>query len=107
MGKLNLFTAYATDTDRLQGAAARSVTAKAAMLQADYIVLPWVMPSVRLEKTTYSDRQDVVTLISAVSVLVRANVRVLGEGRFYNDARSTTGARINPNDAVVRLEFLF
>lgn len=107
LGNLNLFTAYATGTDRLQGTAARSVSAKAAMLQADYLLLPWVMPSVRVEKTTYSDRQDVVTLVSAVSVLVRANVRLLGEGRIYNDARSTSGARVNPNDAVVRLEFLF
>lgn len=107
VGKLNLFGAVATGTDELRGASPRTVTARASMVEADYLVLPWVMPSLRVERTTFSDRQDVVTVVSALSVLVRANVRVLAEGRFYNDARSSTGARINANDGVVRLEFLF
>ncbi len=106
-GKLNLFGALARGTDDLRGTSPRTVTARAAMLEADFMLLPWVMPAVRLEKTTYSDRQDVVALVSSLSLLVRANVRVLTEGRFYNGARSVTGARINPNDGVVRLEFLF
>ncbi len=107
LGKLNVFGAYARGTDELRGTAARTVTARATMVQADYLLLPWVMPTVRLEKTTFSDRQDVVVVVPSLSLLVRANVRVLAEGRFYNDARSTSGARVNANDGLVRLEFLF
>ena len=54
------------------------------MGEADYVLLPWVMPTFRFEKTNYSDRRNVVLLMPAVSVLIRANVRVLVEGRFYN-----------------------
>lgn len=102
-----MFGAVARGTDELRGGAARTVTARAAMVQADYMFLPWVMPSLRVEKTTFSDRQDVVALVSSISMLVRANVRVLAEGRVYRDTRSLAGARINPNDGVIRLEFLF
>ncbi len=107
LGKLNVFGAYARGTDDLLGSASRTVTARASMVQADYLLLPWVMPTVRMEKTTFSDRQDVVVLVPSLSLLVRANVRVLAEGRLYNDARSAAGARVNSNDGVVRLEFLF
>lgn len=107
LGKLNVFGAYARGTDELLGSASRTVTARAVMVQGDYLLLPWVMPTVRVEKTTFSDRQHVVVLVPSVSLLVRANVRVLAEGRFYNDARAASGARINSNDGVVRLEFLF
>ncbi len=107
LGKLNVFGAVAQGTDDLRGSAARTVTSRASMIQADYLLLPWVMPTFRLEKTTFSDRQDVVAAVSSLSLLLRANVRLLAEGRFYSDASSVTGARINPNDGVVRLEFLF
>jgi len=107
IGKLNVFGAVASGHDTLFGSAPRLVTARAAMLEADYLVLPWVMPTLRLERTTYSDRDAVVALVPAASVLVRANVRVLVEGHFYNDARSASGVRVNKNDGVVRLEFLF
>ncbi len=107
LGKLNVFGAHARGTDNLLGTASRTVTARASMVQADYLLLPWVMPTVRIEKTTFSDRQNVVVLVPSLSMLVRANVRVLAEGRFYNDARLASGARVNSNDGVVRLEFLF
>ena len=77
------------------------------MVEADYLLLPWVMPALRVEKTTFSDRQAVVVFVPSLSLLVRANVRVLAEGRLYNDARSVSGARVNSNDGVIRLEFLF
>lgn len=107
VGKANLFGAYARGKDDLRGSSARTIAAHASMLQADYLVLPWVMPSVRVERTSYSDRSTVLALVSSVSVLVRANVRVLAEAHRYNDARTATGARVNANDGVVRLEFLF
>ncbi len=107
LGKLNVFAAHARGTDELLGTTARTVTARASMVQADYLLLPWVMPTVRVEKTTFSDRQHVVVVVPSLSLLVRANVRVLAEGRFYNDAHLATGARVNANDGVVRLEILF
>jgi len=106
-GNLNVFGAHARGTDELLGSASRTVTARASMVQADYLLLPWVMPTVRMEKTTFSDRQSVLVLVPSLSLLVRANVRVLAEGRFYTDARSALGARVNSSDGVVRLEFLF
>lgn len=107
IGKLNVFGAYARGTDDLLGSAARTVSARAGMVEADYLLLPWVMPALRVEKTTFSDRQAVVVVVPSLSLLVRANVRVLAEGRLYNDARSASGARVNSNDGVIRLEFLF
>jgi hypothetical protein len=78
------------------------------MGQADYKVLPWVMPTFRFEKTNFSDgRRNVVQLIPAVSVLVRANVRVLAEGHFFNHLRAGVADRTGLNEGLVRLEFLF
>jgi len=78
------------------------------MAEADYLVLPWVMPTFRFEKTNFSDgRRNVVQLIPAVNFLIRANVKVLAEGHFFNRLRSDTTERTGLNEGLIRLEFFF
>ena len=81
---LNVYGAFVRGEDQLRSSAPRTINSSAIMGEADYLLLPWVMPTFRFEKTNFSDRRNVVLLMPAVSVLVRANVRVLVEGRFYN-----------------------
>ena len=65
------------------------------------MMLPWVMPVVRYEKTNFSDgRRAVGQWIPAVNLAVRANVKVLVEGRFFNEDDGR-------NEGLVRLDFLF
>lgn len=114
---LNVYGAVVVGRDRLRSLSPRTITTSAIMAEADYQLLPWVIPAFRFEKTNYSDRRNVVLLIPAVSFLVRANVRVLGEGRFYNrlfkegegEGISQAGGtdRTGLNEGLVRLEFLF
>jgi hypothetical protein len=78
------------------------------MAETDYLVLPWVMPTFRLEKTNFSDgRRNVIQLIPTVNFLVRANVRVMAEGHFFNRARAETTDRTGLNEGLLRLEFFF
>jgi hypothetical protein len=106
--KLNLFGAAVFGTDELRGAAPQKINSSAIMAEADYKLLPWVMPVIRFEKTNFSDgRRNVVAAIPAINFLVRANVRVVAEGRFFNRIRSGERARTGLNEGLVRLEFLF
>ncbi len=104
---LNIFGAVVRGEDQLRGVSPRTIKTTAIMAQADYLMLPWVMPTFRFEKTNFSDRRNVVLLIPAVSFLVRANVRVLAEGRFYNRLQEAGTERTGLNEGLVRLEFLF
>ena len=105
---LNVFGAVVLGEDELRGASPRKINSSAIMAEADYRVLPWVMPIFRFEKTNYSDgRRNIVQLIPSVSVLVRANVRVVAEGHFFNHVQATSTDRTGLNEGLVRLEFLF
>jgi hypothetical protein len=105
---LNVFAAVVTGTDELTGTLPQRIRSSAIMAQADYRILPWVMPTLRFEKTNFSDgRRNIVQTIPAVSFLVRANVRVLAEGRFFNRINQGATARTGTNEGLVRLEFLF
>jgi hypothetical protein len=105
---LNFFGAAVLGKDKLRGASPRTIESSAIMGEADYRVLPWVMPTFRFEKTNYSDgRRNVVLLIPAVSLLVRANVRVLAESRFFNHIQANGTDRTGLNEGLIRLEFLF
>jgi hypothetical protein len=65
------------------------------------------MPTFRFEKTNYSDRRNVVLLLPGVSFLVRANVKVLAEARFFNHLQAGSRERTGLNEGLVRLEFAF
>ncbi len=105
---LNVYGAVVFGEDELRGASPRTIDSSSIMAEADYRVLPWVMPTFRFEKTNYSDgRRNVVQMIPSISFLVRANVRVLAEGHFFNRVRSTGSDRTGLNEGIFRLEFLF
>jgi hypothetical protein len=78
------------------------------MGETDYQLLPWVMPVFRFEKTNFSDGRRATNLaVPAINFLVRANVRVLAEGRFYNRIGADVSGRTGLNEGLIRLDFLF
>jgi hypothetical protein len=105
---LNVYGAAVFGKDELRGPSARRINSSSIMAEADYLALPWVMPAFRIEKTNFSDgRRNVVQLIPSINFLVRANVRVLAEGRFFNRAHATGPERTGLNEGLIRLEFVF
>jgi hypothetical protein len=104
---LNVYGAFVQGEDQLRGLTPRTINSSAIMAEADYLVLPWVMPTFRFEKTNFSDRRNVVLLLPAVSFLVRANVKVLAEVRFFNRLQAGSRERTGLNEGLVRLEFAF
>jgi hypothetical protein len=106
---LNAFAALVRGTDELPGALGpQEIKTSAIMAQAEYPVLPWVMPVLRFEKTNYSDgRRNVIQWVPAVNLLVRANVRILAEGHFFNRLGGAGTERTGLNEGLIRLEFLF
>jgi hypothetical protein len=104
---LNVYGAAVFGTDELRGLVPTVVNSSSVMAEADYMVLPWVMPTVRYEKTNYSDgRRNVVQVIPSINFLVRANVRVLAEGHFFNRTQPG-GPFTGLNEGLIRLEFFF
>src|SRR6185369_3515915 len=94
--------------DDLRGTLPRKVDSSSIMAEADYLVLPWVMPTFRFEKTNFSDgRRNVIQMIPTVNFLVRANVRLMAEGHFFNRVRAGTTERTGLNEGLLRLEFFF
>jgi len=105
---LNVYGAAVFGKDELRGVSPRSIDTSAIMAEADYLVLPWVMPTFRFEKTNFSDgRRNVVQMIPAVNFMIRANVRVFAEGHFFNRLQAGSRDRTGVNEGLIRLEFLF
>jgi hypothetical protein len=106
--ELNAYGTVVFGQDDLRGTLPRKIDSSSIMAEADYLVLPWVMPTFRFEKTNFSDgRRNVIQLIPTVNFLVRANVRVMAEGHFFNRARAETTDRTGLNEGLLRLEFFF
>jgi hypothetical protein len=106
--QLNVFGAVVLGEDQLRGSSPRTINSSAMMAEADYSVLPWVVPTFRFEKTNFSDgRRNVIQGIPAVNILLRANVRVLAEGHLFNHLQATGTDRTGPNEGLIRLDFLF
>jgi hypothetical protein len=105
---VNVFGAVVQGEDELRGTAPQKIRTSSMMAEVDYPALPWVMPLLRFEKTNYSDgRRNVVQMVPAVNVLIRANVRLLAEGHFFNRVGSTDRTRTGLNEGLIRLDFLF
>ena len=105
---LNVYGAVVLGTDELRGTAPRTTNSSSIMAEADYRILPWFMPTVRFEKINFSDgRRNVIQTIPAINFLVRANVRVLAEGHFFNRVQADTSNRTGTNEGLFRLEFFF
>jgi hypothetical protein len=108
LGKLNVYGTAVFGKDELRGTSPGKINSSSIMGEADYLVLPWVMPTFRFEKTNLSDgRRNVIEMIPAVSILVRANVKILAEGHFFNRLQVIGTERTGLNEGLVRLEFFF
>jgi len=107
-GNLNVYGAVTMGQDNVKDVVPRSVETSAFYAEADYMLLPWVMPVARFEKTNFNDgRRNVKQFVPAVVMAVRANVRVVVEGRFFNRLSTTGTARTGLNEGLIRLEFAF
>ena len=49
---LNVYGAFVRGEDQLRSSFPRTINGSAIMGEADYLVLPWVMPTFRFEKRT-------------------------------------------------------
>jgi hypothetical protein len=108
LNDLNLYGTAVFGEDELRGGTPRTINTSAIMAGADYNFLPWVMPSLRFEKTNFSDgRRTVVQFVPAINFLIRANVRLVAEGRLFNRLQDTGSDRTGANEGLIRLEFLF
>src|SRR5262249_51602807 len=104
---LNVYGAVVFGTDELRGPSPRSIDSSSITGEADYRILPWVMPAFRWEKTNFSDgRRNVIQTIPALNFLVRANVRVFAEGHFFNRVPVSQCSTCT-NEGLIRLEFYF
>jgi hypothetical protein len=98
---LNLFGAFVSGQDNIRSATPSSIKTTAFFVQADYMLLPWVMPTIRLEKSNFSNGRRYKALVATTNFAIRANVRAVVEGIFYGGRQAET------NYGLVRLEFLF
>ena len=105
-GRLNVFGAWTKGEDTPRSYASASVTSTAAMVQADYVLLPWIMPMFRVERTASSVGSTETVVVPAVNVLVRSNVRLLGEAQVFT-APPAPGSTTQGNQGTIRLELLF
>jgi hypothetical protein len=105
---LNVYGAVSLGKDNVHDVIPRSVDASAFYVEADYMLFPWMMSTARFEKTNFSDgRRNVRQMIPSLVMSVRANVRVLVEGHFFNKVSPNGTARTGVNEGVVRIEFAF
>src|SRR5207248_1551948 len=107
-GNLNVYGAVTVGQDNRHEGVPRTVNSSAFYVESDYMLEPWIMPLVRFEKTNFSDgRRNIRQVIPAVNFAIRANVRLLIEGRFFNRVSPNSTTRTGLNEGLVRLEFLF
>jgi hypothetical protein len=105
---LNVYGAVSIGKDNVHDVVPHSVNASAFYVEADYMLFPWMMPTARFEKTNFSDgKRNVRQMIPSLVMSVRANVRVLVEGHFFNKVSPNGTARTGVNEGVVRIEFAF
>ncbi len=100
-----------------------SVDSQSWFVEAHYFALPWLVPSLRYEGVSFDlasgmpsrfvqENQDRQRIIASVKMLLRANVSLTVEGRFYTkDERSTraleSGGRNDDSQVAVSLSYAF
>ena len=87
-GDLNLFGAYMWGKTEMDPALLEDadVTFRAALAQADYMVYPWLVASLRYERVDYDDAfGDVTRWLPHLTALIRANVKFSAEAALYPD----------------------
>ncbi len=106
LDKLNLFGAalWGRDDIRRLDRIPEEVRTSAYFMEADYVLLPWVVPLLRLEKTDFSDRGQITQVIPAVRMAIRANTLLLVEGRLSVDQDPDLE---RGNELIVRFDLVF
>lgn len=87
-GSLNLFGAYVWGRTEMSPEllAGSEIDFRAVLTQADYVVYPWLVASLRFERADYDDAfGDVERWVPHVTALLRANVKATAEAVFYDD----------------------
>jgi hypothetical protein len=106
--RLNVFGAYVRSRDSLLGGV--PVRANAWFVEGDMVTLPWVVAILRYDQAKGDAAfLHVKRLVPAVSMMIRANVILSGEGNIYvgGDKNGLLNGDVEHNGGVVRLVFLF
>jgi hypothetical protein len=112
---------FGKDDDPYGTVSSGSVDSRSWFLETEYVVYPWLIPSLRYETLVLGLPNNVAGLQSAqnqerfvasITALVRANVKVVLEGVMYVQnqvaSKQTPSLGTNNDDAVVlRLDFAF
>lgn len=111
INRLNIFGAYIHGRDRVLANPENSqvTSSNALSLEANVMVLPWVMGIFRYEQALASrDFLDVKRIVPAVALMLRANVILSGEANLYpaEEHRMLNGSNVE-NGGLIRLQFLF
>jgi hypothetical protein len=79
--------------------------------EAEYFVFPWMVPYLRYENLTVKnvDNADQARFIVGTAMLLRANIRVNLEGRFYtiNESTAADGQTKDDDQVAFRLDWAF
>jgi hypothetical protein len=85
VGNLNLLGIYSSQKNDNPSGNGQRLDTKAWFIQGDYVLYPWLIPTLRYESTKRGSASAVRMLVPAVSVLARANIRFLVEGQIRLD----------------------
>ncbi len=110
--RLNLYGAYIRARDTVRRVPERELESSAWFLEADYMLTPWIMPLIRYERTEITEIGAAPAptrrlFIPAVNLALRANVRVLVEGRVYQRDENFAPEKKPLNEGRVRVDFVF
>ena len=108
VNRLNLFGVAMWQEDTLITAAPpiSTINTAAYFLEADYMLTPWIVPLLRFERTTFSDRPNKTQIIPAARFAIRANTILLVEGRLFNKIEGTD-VRTGTNELRLRFDMVF
>lgn len=109
---------FGKNNEPYAGVSQASVDSNAYFLEVESFVYPWLVPSIRYEALGFDlpavaklqRDQDQRRIIASLSALIRANVRLVAEGRFgLVDERFTArgGQKTDDNQLRFRLDFSF
>jgi hypothetical protein len=109
VNKLNLFGAamWGDDTLLAPDLTTSRIDSTAFFVEADYVLMPWIVPLFRWEKTNFSDRRNIIQLIPAARLAFRANMALLIEGRFFNKRFKESDERTGTNELRLRFDMVF
>jgi hypothetical protein len=106
--RLNLFGAYVRSRDTLLGGT--PVRANAWFVEGDVVTLPWIVGILRYDQAKGDAAfLNVKRVVPAVSMMIRANVILSGEGNIYlgGEKHGLLNGEVEHNGGLVRLAFFF